>query len=84
MIIDFKGIALLFCYLKGFVLEKIMGQGGSSTVYQATDLKTNDKVAIKMIRRDRSYNDDEKGAKILDNEHNTMKLIEGHPNTAEL
>ena len=61
------------------MLIKILGQGGSSIVYQAVDIDTNEKVAIKMLRKDKSISQ-EKGAKILETEHITMKLVEGHPN----
>ena len=61
------------------MLEKLMGQGGSSIVYQATDIKTNSKVAIKILRKDKSFSQ-EKGTKILETEHLKMKLVEGHPN----
>lgn len=62
-----------------FFLEKCLGQGGSSRVYQATHLQSNEKYAIKMLRKDKGYESD-KGALMMKKEHERLELLKGHPN----
>ena len=62
-----------------FMLEKLIGEGGSSKVYLATHLETNVKVAIKVLKNDKEFTK-VKGAQIVEDEHKIMKTIEGHPN----
>lgn len=62
-----------------FLLEKAVGQGGSSRVYLATHVQSEKRVAIKMLRKDKGY-DLSKGARMMEKEHERMILIEGHPN----
>lgn len=62
-----------------FFLEKCIGQGGSSRVFLATHLQTNKKYGIKMLRKDKGY-ESEKGARIMQLEHERLLSLQGHPN----
>lgn len=62
-----------------FFMEKCIGQGGSSRVYLATHLQTEQKYAIKMLRKDKGY-EAESGAKIMLKEHQRLTVLKGHPN----
>lgn len=62
-----------------FFLEKCIGQGGSSRVYLATHVESNQKVAIKVLRKDKGY-EAEKGARIMLKEHERLTKLQGHPN----
>lgn len=62
-----------------FFLEKCIGQGGSSRVYLATHLESSEKYAVKILRKDKGY-DAEKGAQIMQKEHDRLVSLQGHPN----
>lgn len=62
-----------------FFLEKCIGQGGSSRVYLANHLETGEKFAVKMLRKDKGY-EAEKGARIMQKEHERLTVLQGHPN----
>mmetsp|Transcript_10163 Transcript_10163/g.10041 ORF Transcript_10163/g.10041 Transcript_10163/m.10041 type:complete len:125 (-) Transcript_10163:669-1043(-) len=62
-----------------FLLEKCMGQGGSSRVYQAEHLQSQTKYAVKIIRKDKNICQ-KKGAKMLQEEHDRMVKLQDHPN----
>ena len=68
-----------YCGGYQFVLEKLIGKGGSSKVYLAKHIETNSKVAIKLLRNDKWFAK-AKGTQVIEEEHNRMKTIEGHPN----
>ena len=62
-----------------FLLRKAIGQGGSSKVFLAEHVETSEKYAIKILRKDKDY-DNETGSKMLSKEHERMIILEGHPN----
>lgn len=62
-----------------FVLEKFMGQGGSSRVYLANHPHTDNNYAIKILRKDKAISD-EKGIKMMQEEHDRMVSLQDHPN----
>ena len=62
-----------------FVIEALIGKGASSNVYVATDIFSNSKVAIKMLKEDKAIRKD-KGAKAFEIEHERMIILEAHPN----
>ena len=62
-----------------FTLEKLVGIGGSSNVFISTHLQNNKKVAIKLLRNDKSI-DRHNEIERLNNEHKRMKTVEAHPN----
>ena len=62
-----------------FLLEKLIGKGGSSKVYMAINIETNEKVAIKILRNDKGFTKIQ-GTQVIEEEHKRMKTIEGHPN----
>jgi len=61
-----------------YVLEKFLGQGGSSKVYLARD-EGNNKVAIKILRKDKKYGY-KRGSTMIQKEHSIMIKLENHPN----
>lgn len=66
-----------------FIIEKagskaILGQGGSSRVYMASD-ESNNKVAIKILRKDKKYGY-KRGSTMVQKEHSIMSKLENHPN----
>lgn len=62
-----------------FLLEKIMGQGGSSRVYKAEHVQSQTEYAVKIIRKDKNICP-KKGAKMLHEEHARMVKLQEHPN----
>ena len=62
-----------------YVLEKLIGIGGSSNIFLSTHLQNKNKVAIKLLKKDKSF-DKHKEIKILQNEHSKMMTVEAHPN----
>lgn len=61
-----------------FVLSKVLGRGGSSKVFLAHDA-SNQKVAIKAIRKDKGIHLDAAAA-MLQKEHDLLQYLSGHPN----
>mmetsp|Transcript_17049 Transcript_17049/g.16744 ORF Transcript_17049/g.16744 Transcript_17049/m.16744 type:complete len:161 (+) Transcript_17049:42-524(+) len=61
-----------------FQLTKILGKGGSSKVFLATD-SSQQLVAVKTIRSDKKYSQSAAQA-LIDREAQTLALLEGHPN----
>jgi len=61
-----------------FTILEIIGQGGSSNVFRARDDQGNE-WAIKAIRKDKNYYN-KLGAHMISKEHNTLNILEGHPN----
>ena len=62
-----------------YVLEKLIGIGGSSNIFLSSDLQNNKKVAIKLLKKVTSF-DKHKEIKMLQNEHKRMETVEAHPN----
>lgn len=62
-----------------FVLEKLIGQGGSSRVYKANHPHTDQDYAIKILRKDKGISE-KKGTLIMKEEHDRMMMLQGHPN----
>ena len=62
-----------------YVLEKLIGIGGSSNIFLSTHLQNKNKVAIKLLKKDKCF-DKHKEIKILQNEHRKMMTVEAHPN----
>lgn len=62
-----------------FILEKCIGQGGSSKVYLADHPRTEQQFAIKVLRKDKGFSE-KSGAKVLFEEHDRMTKLNGHPN----
>ena len=62
-----------------FILQKCIGQGGSSRVYLSEHPESQGKYAIKVIRKDKGINQ-KKGAFLLHQEHERMVKLQAHPN----
>lgn len=61
-----------------YELIKVLGKGGSSKVFLATTA-SGQRVAVKAIRKDKSYCEIAASA-ILEREHEILNRLEGHPN----
>ena len=57
-----------------FLLEKLIGKGGSSKVYMAINIETNEKVAIKILRNDKGLQKS-KALKLLKKNTREWKLL---------
>jgi len=62
-----------------FVLDECLGQGGSSRVYFANHPHTDKNYAVKILRKDKGISH-KRGVQILQEEHDRMQLLQGHPN----
>ena len=60
-------------------LDRFLGTGGSSSVFLATELRSNWMVAIKIPRKDKHLSK-MKESDFLQNEYKKMKIFESHPN----
>ena len=60
-----------------FKILKLLGQGSFSTIYSAIDLKTQQKVALKVEKADKSK-------RILIFEYDTLQQLQGLPNICEV
>jgi len=61
-----------------FTLKKILGQGGSSRVYLATD-NNDQQYAVKILRKDKKYSY-ERGSWMIQKEYWIMTKLQEHPN----
>lgn len=61
-----------------FSLQKVLGQGGSSKVFLASD-SDSQKYAVKVLRKDKNYSFDH-GANMIMKEHILMQSLWDHPN----
>lgn len=61
-----------------FTLKKILGQGGSSRVYLATD-EAEKEYAVKILRKDKKYTY-ERGSWMIQKEYSIMTKLQDHPN----
>jgi serine/threonine protein kinase len=62
-----------------FIIEKWVGQGGYSRVYDWSHPETNQNFAIKIVRKDKDI-ENERGVQIMREEHEKMQMLQGHPN----
>ena len=62
-----------------FVLQKCVGQGGSSRVYLADHPQSDSQYAVKIIRKDKNISK-EKASRMLREEHQRMVKVQDHPN----
>jgi serine/threonine protein kinase len=62
---------------KRFKIIKLLGQGSFSTIYSAIDLKSNQKIVLKVEKPDKSK-------RILIFEYDSLQQLQGLPNICEV
>ncbi len=62
-----------------FCIEGLIGQGGSSRVFQVRDFYTGNLSAVKVIRKDWNFSEDRQ-SRLAEKEFDIMQNLPYHPN----